>query len=38
MDHDTAVWLSYFVVGGLLLLIGLVIARKQRRDPLDSDL
>lgn len=38
MGHETAVWLSYFVVGGLLLLIGLVIARKQRRDPLDADL
>jgi uncharacterized membrane protein YedE/YeeE len=37
MARDTAVWLSYFIVGGVLLLIGLVIARKQRRDTNDSD-
>ena len=30
MSRDTAVWASYLILGGLLFVIGLLIARKQR--------
>jgi len=38
LSRDTAVWASYFIVGGLLLLVGLLVARKQHRksDELNS--
>jgi len=30
MSRDAAVWASYLILGGLLFVIGLLIARKQR--------
>jgi uncharacterized membrane protein YedE/YeeE len=30
LSRDTAVWASYLIIGGVLFLAGLVIARKQR--------
>lgn len=30
LSRDTAVWASYLILGGLLFVIGLVVARKQR--------
>jgi hypothetical protein len=38
LSRDTAVWSSYFIVGGIFLLVGLFVARKQHRtsDKLDS--
>lgn len=33
LDHDTAVWVSYFVLGGLLCLIGTVcMIKRQSKD------
>ena len=37
LSRDTAVWLSYFIVGGILLLVGLFVARKQHRTSDDID-
>jgi hypothetical protein len=30
LSRDAAVWASYLIIGGVLFLAGLVIARKQR--------
>ena len=30
MSRDAAVWASYLILGGLFILVGLVIARRQR--------
>lgn len=30
MNRDAAVWVSYLIIGGVFLLAGLFIARKQR--------
>jgi hypothetical protein len=35
IDHDTSVWISYFVVGGLFVLIGSYLMAK-RHSPLES--
>ncbi len=33
LDHDTAVWVSYFVLGGLLCLVGTVcMIKRQSKD------
>lgn len=33
LDHDTAVWVSYFILGGLLCLIGTVcMIKRQSKD------
>jgi len=32
MSRDAAVWASYLIIGGVFLLAGIVIARKQRPD------
>jgi hypothetical protein len=33
LDHDTAVWVSYFILGGLLCLIGTVcMIKRQGKD------
>jgi len=33
LDHDTAVWVSYFILGGLFCLIGTVcMIKRQRKD------
>jgi uncharacterized BrkB/YihY/UPF0761 family membrane protein len=33
LDHDTAVWVSYFILGGLLCLIGTVcMIKRQHKD------
>jgi uncharacterized protein YacL len=33
LDHDTAVWVSYFIFGGLLCLIGTVcMIKRQSKD------
>lgn len=32
MSRDAAVWASYLIIGGVFLLAGIVIARKQRSD------
>ena len=32
MSRDAAVWASYLIIGGVFLLAGIVIARKQRAD------
>lgn len=30
LSRDTAVWASYLILGGVLFVIGLLVARKQR--------
>lgn len=32
LSRDVAVWLSYLIIGGVFLLVGLVVARKKRPD------
>ena len=32
VDHDQAVYLSYFIVGGIFCLIGLLLFRKRKQE------
>ena len=35
-DHDTTVWLSYMVTGGLMMIIGFIVLRLRHTAPTDT--